>query len=32
MHCDGLGTSVAENCLPAGEVPFGRRSFTVTNP
>lgn len=22
MHCDGLGTDVTVNCLPAGEVPY----------
>jgi uncharacterized delta-60 repeat protein len=32
MHCDGLGTSVADNCLPAGNVSFGRRSVTVAAP
>ncbi len=31
-HCDGLGTSVADNCLPAGNVSFGRRSVTVAAP
>jgi hypothetical protein len=23
QHCDGLGTSLEDNCLPAGEVPLG---------
>jgi hypothetical protein len=32
MHCDGLGASVADNCLPAGNVSFGRRSVTVAAP
>ena len=32
MHCDGLGEIPADNCLPAGEVSFGRRPITVTNP
>lgn len=33
QHCDGLGTDVDVNCLPAGETLFGgRRTFTVTPP
>lgn len=33
QHCDGLGTDVAANCLPAGETLYGaRRSFSVTPP
>ncbi len=32
-HCDGISTSVEENCLAAGEIPFGPlRPFTVTTP
>jgi uncharacterized delta-60 repeat protein len=29
-HCDGFGTSTTDNCLPAGPVSFGVRTFTVT--
>ena len=32
MHCDGLGASVADDCLPAGNASFGRQSFTVARP
>jgi hypothetical protein len=33
QHCDGLGADVEENCLPAGEIPFGPpRPLTVTAP
>jgi hypothetical protein len=32
QHCDGLGAVVEENCLPAGELPFGVRPVTVTQP
>jgi uncharacterized delta-60 repeat protein len=32
MHCDGLGESPADNCLPAGDVSFGRRVVTVAAP
>lgn len=31
-HCDGFGTDMEENCLPAGDVSFGTREFTVTTP
>jgi len=32
MHCDGLAAVITENCLPAGEVPYGRpRQFVVTS-
>ena len=31
MHCDGLGKKIADNCLPAGEVPYNvGRGFEVT--
>src|SRR5262245_42889715 len=30
MHCDGFGSVVGENCLPAGETFFDRVEFTVT--
>ena len=33
MHCDGLGSVADDNCLPAGEIPFGPpRPTTVTTP
>jgi hypothetical protein len=32
QHCDGFGTSVDDNCLPAGDVSFGVGPFTVTAP
>jgi uncharacterized delta-60 repeat protein len=32
MHCDGLGASVADDCLPAGNASFGRQSVTVARP
>jgi uncharacterized delta-60 repeat protein len=32
MHCDGLGVSVADNCLPAGDVSFGARPINVASP
>jgi uncharacterized delta-60 repeat protein len=32
MHCDGLGASVPDDCLQAGNVSFGRRSVTVARP
>lgn len=32
-HCDGLGKVVADNCLPAGDIPFAPlRPLTVTTP
>jgi hypothetical protein len=32
QHCDGFGTSVEENCLPAGDLSFGVAPFTVRTP
>ena len=32
MHCDGLGESATDNCLPAGDAPFGRQTITVAHP
>jgi hypothetical protein len=29
LHCDGLGDSLADNCLPAGDTFFGRVTFDV---
>jgi hypothetical protein len=32
-HCDGIGAVEEENCIPAGEIPFGPpRPLTVTSP
>jgi hypothetical protein len=30
QHCDGFGTVVKENCLPAGELPIDGGPLTVT--
>jgi hypothetical protein len=30
LHCDGLGTVVADNCLPAGDTLFNQAAFEVT--
>ena len=32
QHCDGFGTVVEENCLPAGELPIDGGPLTVTPP
>ncbi|MGH3079852.1 MAG: hypothetical protein ACRDNH_01790 [Gaiellaceae bacterium] len=32
QHCDGLGTVIGKNCLPAGELDTGVRPITVTTP
>jgi hypothetical protein len=32
MHCDGFTDDADYSCLPAGEVSFGPRPFTVTQP
>ena len=32
QHCDGYGTVVEENCLPAGELPIDGGPLTVTTP
>jgi hypothetical protein len=32
QHCDGLAADVENNCLPAGDLPFGVRPLTVTTP
>ena len=33
QHCDGFGAVTRDNCLPAGEVPFGpRRTLVVEAP
>jgi hypothetical protein len=32
QHCDGFGTVVQENCLPAGELPIDGGPPTATTP
>ena len=31
-HCDGLGTDPELQCLPAGELSYGRRPLTISTP